>query len=117
MSLKTPNFKRFNCQGCGGIDLVAGGTSGHRCATCRSAGGVDPLSTPQYLAHKAVAQARRAGLLPPPAPSHALTAAALPLTMTTATMPRHSRLRLFAVGAIFGEAPQPSAPPTRRGPE
>lgn len=57
---------RFTCMACGTVDLTTGGTSNYKCVGCRSENGIDPLGTPKYLAHQAVAKARRDGVLADP---------------------------------------------------
>jgi len=57
---------KFACTVCKTVDLVPGGTSEYKCVKCRTRNGVDPLMTPQYLAHKAVAKAIKAGDLERP---------------------------------------------------
>lgn len=54
---------KFTCITCGVVDLVTGGSSNYRCSKCRSINGIDPLKTPKYLAHAAVAKAIRTGAL------------------------------------------------------
>lgn len=58
-------LKRFSCSGCGAVEMVAGGNTGFLCSACREAIRHHTLSA-QYLAHQAVAKARRAGLLASP---------------------------------------------------
>ena len=58
--------KKFTCKGCGVVNEVVGGTSNYHCLTCRTALGMRDLSTPKYLAHQAVAKARKQGLLADP---------------------------------------------------
>lgn len=58
--------KRFTCCACGLVELVNGGTSGHKCRSCRAEDPTDRTRTAQYIAHQAVAKARSAGLLPSP---------------------------------------------------
>ena len=59
-------LKLFYCQHCGAGDLVAGGTSYYHCSACRVALGMRDLTSPKYLAHQAVAKARKQGLLADP---------------------------------------------------
>ena len=56
--------KSFTCCVCGVAHQVAGGTAGFVCAQCKPASHF--TLQPKYLAHKAVAQARRAGLIASP---------------------------------------------------
>lgn len=62
----TRTQKRFTCSVCAAVVLTPGGTAPFYCAACRVARGLRSLTSPQYLAHKAVAKARRAGLLADP---------------------------------------------------
>lgn len=56
--------KSFTCCRCGVVEQVAGGNAGFICNQCKPA---DHFTLqPKYLAHKAVAQARRAGLIASP---------------------------------------------------
>lgn len=57
---------KFTCVKCGIVDLVTGGSCNYKCSKCRSINGVDPLKSPQYLAHAAVAKAIRNGDLERP---------------------------------------------------
>ena len=62
---KTPGaLSRFVCTSCCGVELAAGGNTGFLCADCKPADHY--TKAPQYLAHKAVATARRKGDLKPP---------------------------------------------------
>lgn len=61
MNVAGGRVARFTCRGCGGVALLRGGTSGYRCSPCRIDAGMPDLNDPQYLAHKAVAQAISAG--------------------------------------------------------
>ena len=58
--------KHFTCKGCGVTNEVMGGTSNYHCKACRSALGMRDLTAPKYLAHQAVAKARKQGLLADP---------------------------------------------------
>jgi len=57
-------LKKFICTKCGGVEAVPGGSAYFLCSACKPA---DHYTLkPAYLAHKAVAKARRAGLLDDP---------------------------------------------------
>jgi hypothetical protein len=60
-------LRLFVCKQCGVVDSVPGGTSNYHCGPCREVNGMPDLTTPQYLAHKAVARAIRKKQLPRPA--------------------------------------------------
>ena len=65
MARKPRSLCRFTCCRCGDRELVTGGNTPFVCSACRAASGKS--HTPQYLAHRAVAQAIRAGELKRPA--------------------------------------------------
>lgn len=57
-------LRNFTCFKCGCIEAVAGGQARFVCSACKP---TDHFTLqPQYLAHKAVAKAKREGLLPDP---------------------------------------------------
>lgn len=62
----TQKLKRFTCKGCGCSEMVTGGTDSFHCADCRKEKGMRDLNSPKYLAHRAVAKARKAGHLADP---------------------------------------------------
>jgi hypothetical protein len=62
--LGMPALRRFRCQGCGRVDAVSGGNDSYRCADCKPS--LDPFTLAKRAAHKAVADARRAGQLRAP---------------------------------------------------
>ena len=59
-------LKLFTCQHCGGFDRISGGGSSHTCDFCKVGLGLPVGRTPQREAHKQVADAIRAGVLPKP---------------------------------------------------
>lgn len=63
MARRPGSLCKFTCTVCGGVSLVKGGNHAFVCASCRSATGRVSL---QYLAHKAVADAIKAGTLQRP---------------------------------------------------
>lgn len=62
----TQKLKRFTCKCCGRAEMVTGGTDHFHCAGCRKEKGMRDLSSAKYLAHQAVAKARKTGQLPDP---------------------------------------------------
>lgn len=68
-------LKNFTCTKCGGIEAVPGGSSYFVCSACKP---VDHYTLkPAYLAHMAVAKARREGRLANPR-DHACTDCGVP---------------------------------------
>lgn len=62
----TGRVKKFTCARCGAVDEVTGGSVNYHCSDCRKSVGMPDLKAPKYLAHQAVAKARKQGLLPDP---------------------------------------------------
>lgn len=62
----TGRTKRFTCARCGAVNEITGGTANYHCPACRVAAGMRNLQAPKYLAHQAVAKARKQGLLADP---------------------------------------------------
>ena len=61
--------KRCPCQDCGTFNDVRGGGGNmgrYLCTSCRKKTGYKDLDSPQYIAHRAVAKARKKGDLPDP---------------------------------------------------
>jgi hypothetical protein len=66
MGRKKGALARFTCTACGVVDLVTGGQSNYKCAACRDVAGLVDLTSPQKIAHKAVARAIKNGELKKP---------------------------------------------------
>ena len=62
----TQKLRRFVCANCKCSEMTTGGGINYHCAECRKEKGMPDLTSPQYLAHQAVAKARKAGLLADP---------------------------------------------------
>lgn len=66
MGKQAGTLSKFKCVNCGSIDLVTGGSSDYHCAECRSIKNLKNLDDQKYLAHQAVAKARKNGFLEDP---------------------------------------------------